>query len=117
MMSIPTSELTLAPEPHGGSCPRFGGAPPPPPPPPSASFAALMPRGGSPGDPRLAHTPLTGATRRAPLGSLPVTRRSRLWPDFSADPHRSLDDPQCDTRGAGVGPQLGRARAALRRQG
>jgi len=33
--------------------------------PPSASFASLTPRGGSPGHPRLAHTPLTGATRGA----------------------------------------------------
>src|SRR6266850_7441813 len=32
MMSIPTSELTLAPVPHGGSCPRFGGARSPHPP-------------------------------------------------------------------------------------
>src|SRR5439155_16188095 len=32
--------------------------------PPCASFAALTPRGGGPGHPRLAHTPLTGATRR-----------------------------------------------------
>ena len=33
--------------------------------PPTASFASLTPRGGSPGHPRLAHTPLTGATRGA----------------------------------------------------
>ena len=35
-----------------------------------ASFAALTPRAGCPGHPRLAHTPLTGATRHAPHGSL-----------------------------------------------
>ena len=40
--------------------------------PPTASFASLMPRGGSPGHPRLAHTPLTGATRRATLCGFPL---------------------------------------------
>ena len=40
--------------------------------PPTASFASLMPRGGSPGRPRLAHTPLTGATRRATLCGFPL---------------------------------------------
>ena len=33
--------------------------------PPFASFAALTPRGGSPGHPRFAHNPLARATRRA----------------------------------------------------
>src|SRR5438105_4705103 len=33
--------------------------------PPSASFASLMPRGGSPGHPRLVHNPLAAATRGA----------------------------------------------------
>src|SRR5438477_10985804 len=37
--------------------------------PPFASFAPLTPRGGSPGHPRLAHTPLTGATRDASIVS------------------------------------------------
>jgi len=35
--------------------------------PPAASFASLIPRGGSPGHPRLAHNPLTRATRGRPL--------------------------------------------------
>ena len=33
--------------------------------PPTASFASLMPRGGSPGHPRLAHNPLARATRNS----------------------------------------------------
>src|SRR5207302_4990042 len=70
--------------------------------PPSASFASLTPRGGSPGHPRLAHTPLPRATRRTQPISLSLTRPSRPWRDCAVGPHRSLFGLRCDTRAAGA---------------